>query len=281
MTHLIITSANRNIEHFLLNDWLTSLKTNVNLENIEVAALDYGMSNNTKTALLKSEVQVIDCETSGHVVNLRLRDTANFLSLNRNRYDQVLMIDGGDIIFQSDIRSLFELDTTAIRIATQNMRVNMGYIKTHSSFEPTTQVEIIKFTLGKPVLNFGVVFGPTNKIVDLCNDAYKMIVDKSRFLIDQMAINYLLHRDGYAELDKKYNFMKSFYDLKITNHEGSLYFAGGELIPVIHNNGGRDWQRPYFNFGFGVKKNQINLVSQTISTLIVKLRRRCGSKLVF
>jgi lipopolysaccharide biosynthesis glycosyltransferase len=191
------------------------------------------------------------------------------------------MIDGGDIIFQSDISTLFGIDSENIRIATQNMRINMAYIKTHSSFEPATQVEVIKFTLGKSVLNFGVVLGPTPKVIDLCRSAYEMIVDKSRFLIDQMAVNNLLHKNGFVELDKKYNFMKSFYDMRVVNKGGKLYFDNGEIIPIVHNNGGKDWQRPYMNFGYGVEKNKINMISQFISTLIVKLRRKCDGKITF
>lgn len=281
MRNLIITSADAQIEDFLVNQWLKSLIENVDLSNIEVVVLDYGISKTVKDKLVKQNVAIVACENNGHVVNLRLRDTATFLARSRVKYDQVMLIDGGDTIFQSDISKLFRKDNQDIFIATQNMKISRHYIYTHSSFTSEIGDLMYKFTLGKPVLNFGLVIGPVAKVVDLCKQANDLIVDKSKFLVDQMAVNYLLHRSGYLELDKKYNFMKLFHDMKVTNNSGVLCFSGGEVIPIVHNNGGKDWIRPYRNFGYGKDKNQINLVSYIATSLLVKLRRALGGILTF
>lgn len=276
MKNLIITSSNSNTEYFLVNHWLKSLKTTTPLNNIDIVVLDSGISNKTKNDLLEQGVLIYEIKETGHIVNLRMKYTVEFLNKHRDKYNYVLYIDGGDIIFQDDINKLFELkeleNNPKLLIANQNMLINKSYIKSHSSFNEGTMEDVIKATLGKPVLNAGVILGEINEIKTILEKSYEIIKDTSRFLIDQMAINYILHKHGYQTLDKKYNFMKLFYNTKVINKNGKLYFNNNQLIPIVHNLGGKDFIRPYKNFGYGKSCNQVNVISQTISTIIVFIR---------
>src|SRR3989339_411849 len=102
--NVIITSIDFHYGNFFLNHWLRSLKTNINLKNIDIIVLDYGLTNNQKKKLLQQNVIIVNCVSSGHIVNKRFTDAAQFLKTTN--YDQVLFADGGDIIFQEDISHL-------------------------------------------------------------------------------------------------------------------------------------------------------------------------------
>jgi hypothetical protein len=271
--NVIIASANRNTDTFLSEHWLPSLQDNVPLSTIDIVVLNYGMRPKVVHKLSKEGVILVDCVSNGHVANLRLKDVAEFLSKNKTKYNQVLFIDGGDVIFQADITPAFEEHKQSIRIAHQNMTITDLYVYSHSSFTDKDYEKIKVTTVGKVVLNAGVIFGPLSKMISLFKEAYVLIVDKAKFLPDQMAINYILHRDGYKTLDTLYNFMNSFYKINTVNKRGILYFPDGKIIPIVHNNGGIDMNRPFMNFGYGAGRNQTKWLVSIISRLIVDLRK--------
>lgn len=43
-SYLIATACNQKCEEFLLDHWLKSLKENVNLSNIDILVIDFGLS---------------------------------------------------------------------------------------------------------------------------------------------------------------------------------------------------------------------------------------------
>src|SRR5512146_1522882 len=104
--NVIITSANGKISGFLYNHWFKSLKDNVDLRDTDVVVIDYGISNKYKKRLLKDNVIIFKGSPKAHIVNKRFFDAKRFLM--KKRYDQVLFIDGGDVIFQKDVSKVMD-----------------------------------------------------------------------------------------------------------------------------------------------------------------------------
>ncbi|HON14461.1 MAG TPA: hypothetical protein PK897_10070, partial [Treponema sp.] len=73
-TNLIITASDKKYGDFLIEHWYASLRANTNLEHIDVAVLDYGLSVAQRFYLQSNGVIVRSCERDGHVTSIRYRD---------------------------------------------------------------------------------------------------------------------------------------------------------------------------------------------------------------
>src|SRR5262245_24147408 len=121
MTHVIVTCSDSRYGDFLVRHWGRSLKTNVDLRGIDVVVLDYGLTSAQQNGVEALGFHLMAGKRDGHVVNVRFRDTRDWLKTTS--YDQVLMIDGGDIIFQSDIRQVFEEHKQKLRAVCEDLLV--------------------------------------------------------------------------------------------------------------------------------------------------------------
>jgi len=257
--HLIITAANGNVARFLTDEWLRSLEETSDLSDIDVVVLDYGLGKIAVSKLTKHGVRVVSCSADGHVVNLRLRDSWKYLYDHTKAYDQVLYIDGGDIIFQTDVHAVFRTNPADIRIASQYMSVDILNLLTFGSYTPGNYRKIILYLLGKPVLNGGVIAGPIAEMAAMMKESYDLITDRSQFMPDQTSINYVLYRRGFTKLDPGFNFMKLFTHRKTVISDGYIrYSPSGVLVPIVHNNGWKPFFRPFRNFGYGPGHNTPN-----------------------
>lgn len=256
MKNLIITSVDSHYGDFIINHWLKSLKENVNIKNIDIVILDYGLNNVQLKKIKEQNVIIISCNKSGHIVNTRFIDTACFLE--KNKYDQILFVDGGDIIFQDDISFLFEQDKNIFRVVKLDMEVLFYEIFIPFNFEKTRRKEMYLFLKSKPVLNAGFILGPSDKFIQISKRMNDLIINKNAYGPDQVALNYFLHKEGVRIIDKKYNFMittvKEGFDIK----DGIFYLKNGEKIAVVHNAGHNRFLRPINNFGYGKDFNQLN-----------------------
>jgi len=139
----------------LIDHWLRSLHENVELSQIDVVVWDYGLTEEQAATLQSRETIVHRCKRDGHITNIRHRDLAAFL--RAAPYDQVASIDGGDIIFQTDISPLFARDTDAVRAA-----VEPGFtgglhqaLLGADDLRPDCRAEILKFMRDRPEVNGG------------------------------------------------------------------------------------------------------------------------------
>lgn len=121
MKNVIITCANRKIGGFVIDHWLRSLKANVNLKNIDIVVIDYGLSDSQADRLKKEKVILCKGDKKHHIVNKRFFDSAKFLK--SKKYDQVLFADGGDVIFQEDVSHIFKKDKKLFRVVPIGMGV--------------------------------------------------------------------------------------------------------------------------------------------------------------
>ncbi|HLD43561.1 MAG TPA: glycosyl transferase family 8 [Candidatus Nanoarchaeia archaeon] len=272
MKNVIFTSSDEKYGDFLVTHWLRSLKDNVDLTNTDVIVLDYGLTEIQVSELKRNNVIVHKAKKDGAIVNIRWREMA--IILKRKEYDQVLSVDGGDIIFQDGISSIFSEDTGAFRAAYEgtNKLYKSYFLKTCFSRKVSSKMK--ECLHGKKIVNAGVLLGPSYKFIGLCNEIVSLIEDKGRFGPDQIIINYVLQRDGFKELNPKYNFIISTLDAKdakFTIKEGVLYLQNGQKIPIVHNAGRYSMLRPLKNFGYGKGCNKQKILTHLILRTMYRL----------
>ncbi len=253
--NVIITCSNEKAGDFLVNHWLKSLKESVPLSGIDVVVIDYGLSKSQKNNLIKEKVIVFSGTKKYHIVNKRFFDSARYLKTKK--YDQVLFADGGDIIFQEDISSVFKKDKNTFRVVPLGMEVLFFEWFIFNNFKKGVKEKIWRTVKDKPVINAGVIFAPYKKFVTLCDLMKKLIKDKESFGPDQIILNYFLYQTGFKFINNKYNFMMSTEEKGFIVKDGVFYKKSGEKIAIVHNAGQIDLTRPIKNFGYGKEFNQI------------------------
>ncbi len=272
MKNAIIACASANIGDFLINHWLKSLKENVNLSNIDIIILDYGLTKEQAKKLKDNRVIIKKGTKTGFPNSAKFGDIKKFLSAKD--YDQVLTCDSSDIIFQSDISHLFDEDKSGFRCICENVvtlfKLIIDFEFTLSrSFNKNDLEKIKKVIKGKKIANAGFILAPCRLFRQLCVECESLIKNNS-YGPDQIAINYVLYRDGFKELDPKYNFLVLLKPFPFYIKKGEFYSKNGEKIPVVHNGGWKKFFRPVKNFGYGSSFNQLKK-TYSISKIFIKL----------
>jgi len=263
--NIIITAANLRCGDFIINHWLKSLLENVNLKNIDVLVIDYGLTNLHKRLLIEKGIIVFKGSNGNHIVNKRFIDSGQFLK--NNKYEQVLFIDGCDIIFQEDISSLFKKNKDSFRIIT--LGDNIVYYKwlLFGTFRSNIKKIIWKVIKNKPMINAGVIFAPSKKFIILCNKMNELIANKNFFGPDQVIVNYFLYQEKTKFLDKKYNFMINVFYEGFKIIDKIFYKKNGEKIAIVHNSGQTKLFRPIKNFGYKNKSSKLKPIIYFLKTL--------------
>jgi len=247
MKNAIITYSDAKYGDFLIDNWLRSLKATNDLKNIEVIVIDYGLTKEQADKLKKEDVLVFKFKKDGFPSCIRFRDMLQILG--KNKYDQVMTTDGGDIIFQSDINFIFR----------ENNKDYRGVCEPFSppfeklfmlAFDKADAEKMKKVVTGKRLVNAGMIVAPYKKFLALCEECDSLI-KKRVFGPDMIAVNYILYRDGFKELESKYNFIITTSKEDFYVKDSFFYLADGSLIPIVHNAGGKDFFRPVINFGYG------------------------------
>jgi lipopolysaccharide biosynthesis glycosyltransferase len=254
--HAIITACNEKYGDFLTSQWYRSLYLNVNLKSIDVVIFDYGLNRKQLQKIAAFPVAVIKQKAAVQIVTHRFIDTANYLI--KSRYDQILLVDCGDIIFQRDIEELFNKDKDTFRAVKLDLEVLFNEIFIPGSFTKTDGLKIYQAIKAKEMINAGFIIGPRKKMVILGQKINRLVEDKNRYGPDQIALNYILYQYGVKLLPREYNYMVNNVREKIQIKNGFFYSADGKLIPVVHNAGHKGMLRPVFNFGYGPGYNRLN-----------------------
>ncbi|MEM4267452.1 MAG: hypothetical protein QXK37_01330 [Candidatus Woesearchaeota archaeon] len=256
MKNAIITCSDEKCGDFLVNHWFFSLRTNVNLKDIDVVVLDYGMSEKQRSVLKEHGAILYRCVNDGPIVINRFRDAATFLT--HKKYDQIMFCDGGDIIFQKDISHLFEENKKSFRVVCENLiqsrfiKLSLLIFKTGTKHE---FLNLLNYIQGKKMINTGLIIGNCRLLKTLCKETLSKI-DKKMFGADQLFINFYLYEHGFVELSEKYNFIPSVAREPFFIKKGIFYLKSGEVIPVVHNAGWLKPLRVVDNFGY--KTAQLN-----------------------
>jgi len=253
--YAIVTSSDAKYGDFLINHWLKSLLLNIDRKAMDIIVLDYGLTDDQKKKITPY-CKIIRCKKDGHVVNIRFRDMLQFFK--GNKYAQIMSIDGGDIIFQSDIMPVFKEHPSEFRIVSEGL--DLSTHETALLSKPFTEKmtsDILKMTHQKKGLNAGVIIAPYSKFITLCKFLVKHIKRPAIFGPDQVLVNYFLYKHGFKEIDKKYNFIIATATNKFKIKKGVFLDENNKPIAIIHNAGGADHKRPVRNFGHGPRHNKI------------------------
>ena len=267
--HVIITSVDDKCGEFLCNHWLRSLKDNVVLANIDVVVLDFGLGDDHKAALLSEGAIIEPVNIQGNVMNTRYLALTDFL--RKNNYDQVLLVDGGDLIFQRDISRLFEENKESIRLVSHKHKTFYYELVIGTAFPANKWIDIYKVVSRQPMYNGGFLLGSREKIVCLVSEVVEMINNWRVYGADQVALNYCVGKHGVVDIDDTYNYTAIAGVEKIVVKEGRVYDGNERLVHVVHN-AGRNL-RPFDSFGYGKKFNKVNNTATTVRGLIHKIAR--------
>jgi hypothetical protein len=253
--HAIITCCDQRYGDFLIAHWLRSLQKNVDLTGIDVVVLDYGLSDSQRLELAKQQVRCFPCEKNGFVCNLRYRDMCRLF--DETPYDQVLSVDSGDVIFQADIRHVFEENKQSFRAAPEEMKIPFHeLIIDRRDIRPEIFRRMLRYLENKPTLNAGVVWGPAEGFRTFWK-FYQELSDRfDCFGVDQLVLNYMLYREGFVQLDRRYNYVLVSNKTRFTIRDGVFLDRSGRVIPVVHNAGNKDSTRAIGKFGFGSDRNK-------------------------
>lgn len=273
MKNIICTACDSKYGEFLINHWLKSLQKNVNLQNTDVLILDYGLTQKQRKKLDQKNVIRIECKRDDHVIISRFKELSNFLKQNK-QYDQVLMCDSGDIIFQADLKELFETNKNHIRAAHDAANILFQHYLNPLYFDINLIPKLQKILASKLMINAGVLIGPRSKMQSLTKNCYDLIKYKKHYGPDQLAINYLLYTKGYKKLDEKYNCVILSTKINYTIKNGVFLDEKQSPIPIVHNAGKSQLLRGVKNFGFGKTKNQLKKTHYLLTNPFRKFSRK-------
>jgi hypothetical protein len=264
---IVMTASDSKYGDFLVNEWLKSLKDNIDLSRVDIAVIDYGLNENQKDILLKNNVILVAGKRDGHVVNIRFRDMAYFLKLHK--YNQILCCDSGDIIFQKSIMPLFNMHRDSFRVVFENMRSNfLGYLLEQNPFDAKLKEDLVKTLRGKKIINGGFILAPYNKFLRLCKNM-NLIKNKNLYGPDQAILNATLYKEGFVNLPNEYNYViMNNSGLRVIN---GIFYHNNKKITVVHNAGGLDIFRAVRNFGYGPNKNQFSRIRYILFRAFIKL----------
>jgi len=255
MAHLIETYADRNRGDYLIHHWLRSLRDNVDLHDLDILVFDYGLTEGQAKQLRGLGVTVQQGLRNGRMSNIHYRDLAEYLRIHE--YDQVLYADCGDIIFQADIRDLFELHKERYRGVCEgilNLRMHrwtLGF----GDLKNDSHGQIKSVLRGRPIINGGFVLAPASKLRWFWDEYQKLCRAQLRHGTDQLIMSYVMYRDGFTALPEKYNFVLITTKSKFAIRQSRFFDADGAIIPVVHNAGRYDWARSISQFGYGPGMN--------------------------
>lgn len=255
--YLIATSCDQKYENFLINHWLRSLKENSNLVDTDVLVMDFGLSDNAKAKLEAESIVLHRVESrNGHINNLRFLELRNYLN-NKTNYEQVLLCDSGDMIFQSDISNVFKIYPEKIKGVCEEISPNMEIIVNDRNVRSSHEIQT--FLKGKKLINAGFVVYPRVKFDEIVQKMFELVIDMNAWGVDMVLLNYIIYKhyaDDFYELPLIYNFIPTTSTKKYIVKNGKFYLIDGTLILVVHNAGGKNFLRPIKNFGYGEGYNK-------------------------
>jgi len=263
---VLYAASDKKYGDFLIDHWYRSLRDHVDLSEIAVRILDYGLSTAQRYYLNHEGATTVPCVKDGHVAVVRFRDLAR--DLRTTNHSQVLAVDGGDVIFQDDISPLFRQNHDRFRAVPEGMNSGFDLFLREEYFSKETIQTIRRATALRPQINAGFVLGPREGFLELCDLMGEWITDPTAFGPDQLVVNAMLHTRGYVALPLDYNFVVATANQEFTIENGVFLNQEGRPIPVVHNAGNWKFLRPIENFGSGPEHNRLKAdVLQTLKLL--------------
>lgn len=261
---VVYTASDQKYGDFLIDHWYRSLRENVDLSRTDVRVLDYGLSTAQRYYLEHEGASVIRCVKDGHVTVIRFRDLAR--DLRTQGYSQVMAVDGGDVVFQGDVAPLFELRPDRFRAVPEDLNSGFDLFLREEYFTRPTIAAIRRSTALRPQINAGLLVGPRDQFLALCDQVGWQVLDPTVFGPDQLVVNQVLNDRGYVPLPGWWNFVVATSRTQFIIEDGRfLTKEDHRVIPVVHNAGNWKFLRPIRDFGYGPGHNQVK--AEVLSTL--------------
>jgi hypothetical protein len=127
-------------------------------------------------------------------------------------------------------------------------------------FEQSLEPDIRGVLRGRTPINTGLLIGPSAPLQRCLSEAFCMIQDRSKWGPDMVALNYILHRDGFVPIEETYNCVITTARSGFRIRQGRFYFPDGSLIKIVHNAGNKSFFRIIGRFGLGEDRNRIRRV---------------------
>lgn len=242
----VITYVDNNYELNLKNDFLYTLRNVANYKG-KVVVLDYGISTEV-CRIIKNEygVDVISFEKEYPVFSIRNKHIPFVINELPNNISNVMVIDGGDIWFQSSIKDIFEITCGSIGYVEESIKFgnNEWTEKCLDVLEEKEKKRVLKKVEGRFVKNSGMVCGPRNWIAELLNNVYIDMCNSGRefFGVDQIYFNYELCEKFSSKsisISDVYNYVLVTHPNEYTQIGSKFYKKSGDLITIVHNAGGK------------------------------------------
>lgn len=277
MVNIIYTHCNSGAGDILINHWLRSVKLHIDLTDIEIVVIDFGLTPEQRETLREEGVELWPAQADGRTPNIQYREIARYLA-TRDDVDQVVYSDCGDLIFQADIAPILKDDRSMMKAVVEpefNVALH-GITLGFGDVRPEYLDEIRKTIGDRPTANCGFVVGPSAKIAAIWDTYQTLCHGVDLHGTDQLIINYILRRDGFVELDRIWNYVtfingqRFYYDRDgfLCNHQGR--------IPVVHNAGRYNSVRTIKGFGYRCGRIRPRLYTESIRLFYRGLNRLHG-----
>lgn len=255
--NLIITATDKKYWDFLINHWLKSLQDNNKFE-YKILILDYWLDENQKNKLIQQGCIIEKCERKWHVVNIRYIDAKRFLEWKN--YDQIMICDSWDIIFQADISKIFEIEKNKFKAVCEQISPPMLEMTIlWNYFEKQYWEKVYKIISWKKMINWGVLVASQDLFIKLCEEIEKNVVKLDKFWPDQIILNYFLYKNWFFEIDRTYNFIPTTVKEKFSIKNWVFYDKNWEKIRIVHNAWSKAILRTIKNFWYWKNFNNANL----------------------
>jgi lipopolysaccharide biosynthesis glycosyltransferase len=264
MRSLIATYCNQNKGDFLIDDWLYSIKTHVNLKDIDIMVIDFGL-NDEQVSKLKAHGVIINTQTplAGRMSNFQYKFLTAFLQKNPI-YSQVLYCDCGDIIFQEDISHLFTLEPDKFRLVVEpDFNFTLHRIILGLSDVKPGKIRMIRDKIGRSsTVNCGFVLGPAARMASIWQEYVSLCDTTFVHGTDQLVINYIAYREGFHKLSSTFNYVTFLKNERLRVDKEGFFVTNIGRINVVHNAGKYEFARSISGFGYkkGTVKNRARLL---------------------
>jgi hypothetical protein len=265
----IITACDARYGDFLARHWLRSIRENVDLREIDVIVLDFGLEPKQRAEL--EGAVLVPARREGRINVARRLETARLL--RERDYDQVLTVDGGDVIFQKDVSHLFARDKDSFRGVQERYPIPLGFFLRGA---PRPLREEVRTRLGsRYMINGGFILGPARKMRELGESVAPYL---PHFKHDQPIVSSFLYQGGFEPLDETYNLVPWTTRDRFFVDQGFFYASDGEKLAVVHNTGHTAPTRIVADFGYGPGHNtRLRRIYLRISSTYRKLARGSSS----
>jgi hypothetical protein len=240
--HAILTASDANCGDFLARHWLRSLRENVTTDDVDVVVLDFGLEPHQRAALASVEVVRVE---SARRVNVARRSAIARL-LEARDYDQVLVVDAGDLVFQGDVRPLFDRDRDRFRGVPERFPIPLAPFLRGAP--PDLRRRLRARLRERPMVNGGFLLAPARAWIELGAETLPFA---DRVAHDQPLVSLVLHERGFVPLASTWNFVLWTAREPFSIEGGWFRDEAGEKLAVVHNTGLRAPFRVVSDFGYG------------------------------